>query len=45
MQLSVNLKETYCTLIFDNLFNSPTLIDKTLEDIIYVIGTIRSNQK
>ena len=45
MQLSEKLKWTYCTLIFDNYFNNPALINKLFEDEIHAIGTVWSNQK
>ena len=44
-QLSEKLKGTFCTLFFDNFFNRPLLINKMLEENIYAIGTVRSNQK
>ena len=44
--LSEKLKGTYCTLYFDNFFNSPTLIDKLLKERqIYAIGTVRKDRK
>ena len=45
IQLSGKLKGTFCTLFFDNFFNSPLLINKLFEENIYAIGTVRSNQK
>ena len=45
LTMSKALEQTYCTMYFDNFFNSTTLI-KTLFDIgIYGIGTVRSNRK
>ena len=34
MQLSEKLKGTFCTLFFDNFFNSPLLINKLFEENI-----------
>ena len=45
MQLSEKLKGTFCSLLFDNFFNSPLLINKQFEDNIYTIGIVRSNWK
>ena len=45
MQLSEKLKGTFCTLFFDNLFNSLLLTKKVFEENIYAIWTVRSNQK
>ena len=42
MQLSEEVKGTYCALLFDN---SPALIDKHFEDGNYAMGTVRSNRK
>ena len=44
MQLSEKFKGTFCTLFFDNFFNSPLLINKLFEENIYAIGTVRSNR-
>ena len=44
MQLSEKLKGTFCTLFFDNFFNSPLLINKLFEENIYTIGNVRSNR-
>ena len=45
MRLSEKLRGNYCTLFFDNLLNSGSLIDKLFEDGISAIGTLRSNWK
>ena len=45
MHLSEKLKGTYCTLLFDNVFNSPALIHKLFEDGRYAVGTVQSNRK
>ena len=44
MQLPEKLKGTFCTLLFDNFFNSPLLINKLFEENIYTIGNVRSNR-
>ena len=43
MQISENLKRTFCTLFSDNFFNSSLLINKLFEENFYVVGTVRSN--
>ena len=45
LQLSEKLKNTFCTLFFDNFFNSPILVEKLFDDDIYAVGTVRSNRK
>ena len=45
IQLSEKLKGTFCTLVFDNLFNSLLLTKKVFEENIYAIWTVRSKQK
>ena len=45
LTLSEKLKGTYCTLFFDNFFNSPTLVSRLFERQIYSIGTVQSNRK
>ena len=45
MRLSEKLRGNYCTLFFDNLLNSGSLIDKLFEDGISATGTLRSNWK
>jgi len=46
LTLSEKLKGTYCTLYFDNFFNSPLLVRKLLEERqIYAIGTARKDRK
>ena len=37
MQLSEKLKCTFCTLFFDNFFNSPLLTKKVFQENIYAI--------
>ena len=45
MQISENLKGTFCTLFSDNLCNSSLLINKLFEENFYAVGTVRSNRK
>ena len=45
MQLSEKLEGTFCTLLFDNFFNSPLLINKLFEENIYAIGAVTSKWK
>ena len=45
MQISENLKGTFCTLFSDNFFNSSLLINKLFEENFYAVGTVRSNRK
>ena len=45
MQFPEKVKGTFCTLFFDNFFNSPLLINKLFEENIFAIGTVRLNQK
>ena len=40
-----SLKETYCTIFFDNFFNSPSLIIKLFDKSLYGIGTARMDRK
>ena len=45
LNISHSLRDTYCTLYFDNFFKSPALIPKLFDDGIYGIGTVRPNCK
>jgi len=45
LQLTKSLENSYCTVYFDNFFNSPTLVKKLFEKNIYAIGTVRSRRK
>ena len=45
MQLSEKLKGTFCTLLFENFFNRPLLINKLFEEKICAIGTVSSQRK
>ena len=45
LQLSKDLEGTFCTVYFDNVFNSPILIEKMFDKDIYAIGTVRKNRK
>ena len=43
--LSKDLEQSFCTVYFDNFFNSPKLIEKLFQKGIYGIGTVRANRK
>ena len=43
--LSQKLNDTYCTLFFDNFFNSPSLVETLYQCGIYGIGTVRKDRK
>ena len=45
MQFYEKLEGIFCTLFFDNFFNSLLLINKLVEGKIYEIETVRSNEK
>ena len=45
LQLSKKLNDTYCTLFFNNFFNSPSLVETLYQDGIYGIGTVRKDHK
>ena len=45
LQLSQKLNDTYCTLFFDNFFNSPSLVETLYQCGIYGIGTVRKDRK
>ena len=45
MQLSEKLKGTFWTLLFENFFNRPLLINKLFEEKICTIGTVSSQRK
>ena len=44
-QLTKDLEQSFCTVYFDNFFNSPKLIEKHFHKGIYDIGTVRANRK
>ena len=44
LNLSQSLRDTYCTLYFDNFFSSPALIGKLFVDGIYGIDTVQPNR-
>ena len=44
-KLTQKLNDTYCTLFFDNFFNSPSPVEKLYQRGIYGIGTIRKDRK
>ena len=45
LQMTEKLHNSYCTVYFDNFFNSPVLIEKLLDNGIYGVGTVRSIRK
>ena len=45
LQLTKDLEQSFCTVYFDNFFNSPKLIAKLFQKGIYGIGTVRANRK
>ena len=45
LQLTKDLEQSFCTVYFDNFFNSPKLIEKLFQKSIYGIGTVRINRK
>ena len=45
LQLTKDVERSFCTVYFDNFFNSPTLIEKLFQKSIYGIGTIWANGK
>ena len=45
LNLASDLDDTYCTLVFDNFFSSPNLVQTLYDKNIYCIGTVRSNRK
>ena len=45
IQLSQKLNDTYCTLFFNNFFNSPSLVETLYQHGIYGIGTARKDHK
>ena len=45
LQLTKDLEPWFCTVYFDNFFNSPKLIEKLFQKGIYGIGTVRANRK
>ena len=45
LNLATSLNVSYCTLLFDNIFFSPSLIQTLFEKNIYVIETVRANRK
>ena len=42
LQLTKDLERSFCTVYFDNFFNSPKLIEKLFQKGIYGIGTTRA---
>ena len=45
LQLTKDLERSFCTVYFDNVFNSPKLIEKLFQKSIYGIATFRANRK
>ena len=45
LNLASALDDSYCTLVFDNFFASPNLVQTLFDKKIYSIGTVRSNRK
>ena len=45
LQLTKDLERSFCTVYFDNFFNSPKLIEKLFQKGIYNIGTIQASRK
>ena len=43
LNLAIALDDSYCTLVFDNFFASPNLVQTLFDKKIYSIGTVRSN--
>ena len=45
LQLTKDLERSFCTVYFDNFFNSPKLIEKLFAKAIYGIATVWANRK
>ena len=45
LNLSQKLEGSYCTLYFDNFFNSPLLVNKFYEKGLYCVGTVRKDRR
>ena len=45
LQLMKVLERSFCTVYFDNFFNTPKLTEKLFQKSIYGIGTVRANRK
>ena len=45
LQLMKDLEQAFCTVYFDNYFNSPKLIEKLFQEGIYGSGTVRASRK
>ena len=45
LQLSQKLNDTYCTLFFNNVINSPSLAETLYQHGVYGIGTVRKDRK
>ena len=45
LQPTKDLEQSFCTVYFDDFFNSPKLIEKLFQKGIYGIGRIRANRE
>ena len=45
LQLTKDLEQSFCTVYFDNFFNTPKLIEKVFQKGIYGIGKVPANRK
>ena len=45
LPLTKDLEQSFCTVYFDNFFNSPKLIEALFQKGIYGIVTVRANRK
>lgn len=45
ISLSKSLKDSYCTLYFDNFFTSPALVNELCDQGIYAVATVRKDRK
>ena len=45
LQMTKNLEWSFCTVYFDNFFNSPKLIEKLFQKGIFGIVTVQANRK
>ena len=45
LQLTKDLERSFCTVYFDSFFNSPKLIEKVFQNVIYDIGRVRASRE
>ena len=45
LQLKKDLERSFCTVYFDNFFNSPKFIEELFQKGVCSIGTVRANRK